>query len=318
MRLTWTQISKACFAGILCLAASACQTTSNATPTMAPHFNATVQVPNPPTRSAESLKLEHYYARHQNSYLARGYSRTDGGANVPFSSQELANNFVNIALYDEHSTSFGMMVQHSTERSLKRWKSPVRIKVEFGASVPLEKRSKDLANINSYAKRLARLTGHPVSVVQNSANFHVLILNENERRAYGPRLQQLAPHMSDVTLRTITRMRRSISCLMYSENDTETRDNLVNAVVIIRGEHPDLTRNICIHEELAQGMGLINDSRQARPSIFNDDQEFALLTKHDELLLTMLYDRRLMPGMTVEQARPIVEKIAGQLHNGGV
>jgi hypothetical protein len=43
-------------------------------------------------------------------------------------------------------------------------------------------------------------------------------------------------------------------------------------------------------------MGLANDSRQARPSIFNDDQEFALLTGHDELLLTILYDPACAPA----------------------
>ena len=33
-------------------------------------------------------------------------------------------------------------------------------------------------------------------------------------------------------------------------------------------------------------MGLANDSPEARPSIFNDDEEYALLTGHDEMLLT--------------------------------
>ena len=43
-------------------------------------------------------------------------------------------------------------------------------------------------------------------------------------------------------------------------------------------------------------MGLPNDSPEARPSLFNDDLEFALLTEHDAVLLRMLYDPRLRPG----------------------
>ncbi|HHI70684.1 MAG TPA: DUF2927 domain-containing protein, partial [Rhodobacteraceae bacterium] len=88
------------------------------------------------------------------------------------------------------------------------------------------------------------------------------------------------------------------------------------AVAVIRGEHPDLLRLSCIHEELAQGMGLPNDSPAARPSIFNDDEEFGLLTHHDELLLQMLYDKRLRPGMTVQEARPIIKQIAAELMGG--
>ena len=85
------------------------------------------------------------------------------------------------------------------------------------------------------------------------------------------------------------------------------------AVAVIRAEHPDALRLSCIHEEIAQGLGLANDSPAARPSIFNDDEEFGLLTRHDELLLRILYDSRLSPGMTEEEARPVVEIIAAEL-----
>ncbi|MFT7253735.1 MAG: hypothetical protein ACI81Q_001152, partial [Paracoccaceae bacterium] len=54
----------------------------------------------------------------------------------------------------------------------------------------------------------------------------------------------------------------------------------------------------------------------ARPSIFNDDEEFALLTTHDELLLRILYDPRLSPGMQPDQARPILRVIAQGLVAG--
>ena len=57
-------------------------------------------------------------------------------------------------------------------------------------------------------------------------------------------------------------------------------------------------------------MGLPNDSPDARPSLFNDDLEFALLTEHDAILLRMLYDPRLQPGMTSAEVRPLLPDIA--------
>ena len=57
-------------------------------------------------------------------------------------------------------------------------------------------------------------------------------------------------------------------------------------------------------------MGLPNDSPEARPSLFNDSLEFALLTEHDAILLRMLYDPRLRPGMTAAEARPLLPAIA--------
>ena len=82
---------------------------------------------------------------------------------------------------------------------------------------------------------------------------------------------------------------------------------------MIRAELPQRLRTSCVHEELAQGRGLANDSPDARPSIFNDDEEFALLTRHDELLLKILYDPRLRPGMPRAEAEPIVRRIAAEL-----
>jgi hypothetical protein len=89
-------------------------------------------------------------------------------------------------------------------------------------------------------------------------------------------------------------------------------------VAIIRAEHPDLMRQTCIHEEVAQGLGLANDSRQARPSIFNDDEEFGFLTRQDELMLQMLYDDRFTIGMSAAEAAPLARRIATELMGGEV
>jgi hypothetical protein len=110
-------------------------------------------------------------------------------------------------------------------------------------------------------------------------------------------------------------MPTSVYCLVVAR-DSGGSSAYVQAVAVIRAEHPDLMRLSCIHEELAQGLGLANDSPRARPSVFNDDEEFALLTRMDEILLKILYDRRLRPGMTESEARPIVEVIAAEIMGG--
>ena len=59
-----------------------------------------------------------------------------------------------------------------------------------------------------------------------------------------------------------------------------------------------------------RGAGPVRGAQQARPSIFNDDEEFAFLTTHDELLLQMLYDPRFETGMAPNEAAPIARIIA--------
>ena len=272
----------------------------------------------PTPQSDESRQLATYYGRLQQDLLAQGLLRTDGGGpDVPFSKRNLVDNFVRIALFDEYASAAGLLIQRQTASNLRRWSGPVRFGVQFGDSIPLAQRSKDTAVVTSYAARLARATRHPISTSNSNPNFHVLILNEDERRSIGPTLRRLVPGIANSSVRTVENLPKPILCIVLAFSVGEGNYDYSNAVAVVRGEHTALMRQSCIHEELAQGLGLANDSPQARPSIFNDDEEFGLLTRHDELLLRMLYDRRLSTGMTAASARPIAEVIAGELLGGG-
>ena len=271
--------------------------------------------PVQPEPSALSRATHDYFAAIQNSLLMRGLLRTDrGGRDTPFNDRNLADNFVRIALFDEYTAQNGTFIARQTESRLRRWEQPVRMEVEFGASVPFAQQARDRAAVAAFAGELAQAANHPISVAANP-NFHVLVLNEDERLGIAPRLRQLVPGIAESDISTIVNMQRSTFCLVFAFSDGRS-STYGKAVAVIRGEHPDLLRQSCFHEELAQGLGLANDSPAARPSIFNDDEEFALLTRQDALMLRILYDPRLKPGMTVATARPIVQTIAYELLGG--
>lgn len=270
------------------------------------------KTPQPPIPAPQSSAIRDFYAKVQNDLLLNDLLRTDdGGADAPFTTYQLASNFDAIALNDEYTSVGGAFIARTTPSALHRWSAPVRIGLEFGASIPADQRAKDTATVTALTGRLARATGHPISMSARP-NFHVLVLNENERQVIGPRLAQLIPGIGQAAINSVETMPKSSYCLVIA---SDPADNGVyqKAVAIIRGEHADLMRKSCFHEEIAQGLGLANDTPRARPSIFNDDEEFALLTRHDELLLRMLYDPRLHPGMPPEIARPISAQIARDL-----
>ena len=270
---------------------------------------------NPPL-SAETQIAQAYYRRIEANYLAQGQYRTDGGGtDTPFGARDLAANFLSIVFFDEFSDKDGQLVPTKTQNRLHRWQQPVRLAVEFGVSVPAEQRQTDEANITAYLATLSRLTGLPMRMTTQGANHTVLIQNIDERPAAAARLREIAPEASDAALRSVIKMKPDTYCTVFAFTPGDSA--IYNhAVTVIRGELPDLLRLACIHEELAQSLGLVDDSPKARPSIFNDNQEFALLTRQDELMLRMLYDPRLKPGMTLAEARAIVETIAQELVGG--
>ncbi|WP_372574231.1 DUF2927 domain-containing protein [Ruegeria jejuensis] len=264
--------------------------------------------------SAKSQDLARYYEKVQNDLLTRGLLRTDGGGpDTPYDSEDLVRNFEVIAFFDEYSQAAVPLSSRRASGRLSRWSGPVRISTEFGASVPLERREQDARNVANFADRLARLTKHPITASNRNPNFHVFVAGEDDTEFVQQRLKQIIPSISANELALFDNLPRSFYCLVVAVSANGAPQNYTRAVALIRAEHPDLVRLSCIHEEISQGLGLPNDSPAARPSIFNDDDEFALLTSHDEKLLTMLYDPRLRQGMTADQARPVSEVIAREL-----
>lgn len=268
--------------------------------------------PTPQPPSAESVALKAYYARVERGLTSQGMLRIDPGRDIPFSARTLATNFVRIALFDEYIRVGNRYEGRQSESRLRRWEGPIRMRVTFGASTPEARKAEDLRNVTEYTGRLSRLTGLPIRVTDTNSNFEVLFLNEDERRASADLIRELIPGISNTAVNTIVELPRNTFCLVFAFSEGPS-DVYTRALAVVRSEHPDRLRLSCIHEELAQAMGLANDSQNARPSIFNDDEEFGLLTKHDELLLRILYDKRLRPGMTSDAARPIVETISQEL-----
>lgn len=81
----------------------------------------------------------------------------------------------------------------------------------------------------------------------------------------------------------------------------ETRERI--AIFLPRDASPQETRD-CLHEELAQALGPLNDLYRLPNSVFNDDNVHTVLTNFDMLILRATYATELQSGMSrVEVAR---------------
>ncbi|KIC50835.1 DUF2927 domain-containing protein [Tateyamaria sp. ANG-S1] len=284
------------------------------TPKVRPAGLAPPQVPDIQATSQESAALRSYLAQVQSSQLTSGLLRQDGGGpDTPFTSDMLARNFEEIVFFNEYAAPG---VRPGSASALRRWTAPVRIGIEFGPSVPPSQRTRDTNDVIAYARRLAQATGHPISVSDNP-NFLVFFVSEDDRAATLNARAPGLPGVNRTNLAPVRNLPGDAYCAVAAYASGPERSTYTAAVAVIRAENPDLLRLSCIHEELAQGLGLANDSPDARPSIFNDDDEFALLTGHDVKLLGMLYDKRLRPGIGLAEAKPIVRTLAAEATSTG-
>ncbi|MFQ5567041.1 MAG: DUF2927 domain-containing protein [Paracoccaceae bacterium] len=245
-----------------------------------------------------------YYDALESTLRLTGNLRTETAPpDASYDAADLVRNFERVALYSEADVTQPGGEDNRETRPLRRWGGPINYSL-FGSAVTPE----DRVEVAGLMQRIARLTGLEVAESEDDVNFMILITRPDERDVVSGELALADPVLSE----TFDTWRHSpeLVCFGAIFRADEEDYRIVGAMISIGSETRDLIRRACLHEEIVQSLGLANDHPDVRPSIFNDDQEFALLTEHDENLLRILYDPRLAPGMTGAEAMPIVERIA--------
>lgn len=74
----------------------------------------------------------------------------------------------------------------------------------------------------------------------------------------------------------------------------------------------------CLHEELAQAIGPLNDLYRLPDSVFNDDNIHTVLTGFDMLVLRATYAPELRSGMTRAEVAAVLPDLLGRLNPRGV
>ena len=264
--------------------------------------------------NTKELKLRKYYSQLEERKTSLGLLRQDGGGvDTPFDLNDIVEAFEHLAFYNEYDIDKNKLLPNSNAVSLAKWKSNTNILVRFGPSIDKEQKDKDIKEISSLISNLSKITDHKIEFSQQNENMYVVIANQEEIKYLIGEIGLTRPEFDPTRIPIITQLPKDIHCMAMTSMSSDPNSAIFSALVIIRSELPEIMRRACFHEEIAQSLGLTNDSHFARPSIFNDDDEFATLTKFDEILLRILYDHRLQPGISQKEAAQLVKQIATEI-----
>jgi hypothetical protein len=257
-----------------------------------------------------SRQLKQRYDHLATGLIAKGLLRTDGGSKSPRATpQALIELFNSLAFYDEYEPSSGFQPAQAMPTALSKWQRPVKINLHFGPSLNPETRVTDTKFLSDYAAQLSDITRHPIEITTELGNFHVVVVDEVHRMNMVQNLRKKDVLVPPNIQQVIQQMPADIHCMVLTLSARHSPHIHEQALAMIRAEHPPVLKKACFHEEIAQGLGLHNDNPAAHPSIFNDDDEFALLTEQDALLLRILYDPRLPAGIELHEAQPILKQL---------
>ena len=264
--------------------------------------------------SSQELKLRKYYSRVEARKLSMGLLRQDGGgADTPFDLDDIIEVFEKLAFYNEYNIDDNQLLPNSNPVSLGKWKTQVNISPRFGNSVSIKQKEQDTIEIANLLSVLSDATNHKIKLTDKNTNMYIVIGNQKEIVELTNQISLDLEEFDPKRIPIIAKLPRDIHCMAMTSVSSDQGSEIESALVIIRNELPNLMRRACFHEEIAQSLGLTNDSHLARPSIFNDDDEFSTLTKLDKILLNILYDNRLKSGIVRNEASQLVRQIASEV-----
>lgn len=211
----------------------------------------------------------------------------------------LVDAFADIALGNEYESKPGQ---------LRKWTSPIRYALIHQVG------DRDLHErlIATQMAHLTQLSGLDIGPATNagSANFLIVLSGETQLK------DDLKRYFGWNSAAQRERFFRETVCLGVMR---ARRGQIFRGVAIIPVDRARARGKLvaCVVEELTQLLGLPNDSERVFPSVFNDRSTDEFLSPLDVILLRMLYDPRLKPGMDLATVRPLARQIATELIRAG-
>jgi len=175
----------------------------------------------------------------------------------------------------------------SDGKPVVKWVSPIQIYVHQFPGAEY------LTQLEALMKQLSRLTGLPITRVSTPTDANLQL------------------HFLPTSIIRERMKAKNLNCggKLRGKRGEWT---ITSADVYISTESPERTEH-CLVEELAQILGLTNDTRLTDMTIFNDQSKRMALSIPDQILIKTLYDPALVPGMSSQQAEPVARLIITNL-----
>ncbi|WP_152467080.1 DUF2927 domain-containing protein [Sulfitobacter sp. THAF37] len=188
---------------------------------------------------------------------------------------------------------------------LTRFEGPITLRVT-GAPPPTL-----MPDLNRLLARLRNEAG--IDITQSrSDTAHITIqavTREDIRKVLPQAACFVTPNVTSIQdYRSARRLPRTNWTLL------KTREKV--AIFLPNDASPQEVRD-CLHEELAQALGPLNDLYRLPDSVFNDDNVHTVLTGFDMLILRAYYDPALRSGMTRGQVAAALPAIFARINPKG-
>lgn len=214
------------------------------------------------------------------------------------SNAAIAQDFLNLSFRMESGRAIPAMT---------RFEGPVRVRVASGAPASLN------ADLTALLSRLQREAGIDIDRARTGEDAQITI--QALPRA---ELQRLVPHAACFVVPRISSWSEYKRARRSATIDWTTLEIREKAAIFLPSDVSPQEIRDCLHEELAQALGPLNDLYSLPDSIFNDDNFHTVLTGFDMLILRAYYAPELGNGLTQDQASARLPALLARLNPMGI
>ncbi|MDF1854113.1 DUF2927 domain-containing protein [Pseudooceanicola sp.] len=218
-----------------------------------------------------------------------------GRGQINASNADIARDFLDLAFRLESGRELPV---------LTRFEGPIRVRIT--GNLP----SGMATELDRVLKRMRSEAGLDIARSSGAAGITIQAVTGDQIRRYLPQAACfVVPNVASLNEYAGVRRRASVSWASLT-----TRSKI--AIFIPNDVSPQEMRD-CLHEELAQALGPLNDLYRLDSSVFNDDNIHTVLTAFDMLILRAFYAPELRSGMTRDQVAARLPALLARLNPGG-
>ncbi|MCP5088555.1 MAG: DUF2927 domain-containing protein [Rhodobacteraceae bacterium] len=222
---------------------------------------------------------------------------TTASVSVNRSNSDIFNEFLDL--------TFNLESGHKIPR-LTRFEGP--ISVAF-AKTPKTVISRELDNLVSRLRVEAGLNIHRITDAR-AANIIIETLPKRQ-------LQRAAPNAACIVVPRVASWAEFRKNRFSRVTDWSSLDQRDRAIIFMPGDVSAQDSRDCLHEELAQALGPLNDLYRLPDSVYNDDNFHIILTSYDMLILRAYYAPDIRNGMSQHQVAAVLPRVLTRINPVG-
>lgn len=210
---------------------------------------------------------------------------------------DIANDFLDLSFQMESGRAL---------RAFSRFETPVRVGVIDGAPPGLHR------DLDRLLGRLRHEAGIDIARARPGETVNIVIQTVPRRE-----MQRIVPEAACFVVPNVTSWSDFNTARRSDRTDWTRVVERSRAAIFLPGNVSSQEIRDCLHEELAQALGPLNDLYRLQDSIFNDDNFQTVLTGFDMLVLRLTYAPELRAGMSRAAVAARLPSLLARMNPGG-